>query len=458
MIRYPFRLLHLLALSAVVALSAPAAGAQSLADALIAAYRNSNLLEQNRALLRADDEDVAAAVARLRPVINFVAGASYSGSQRGVTVDELTAQLSLSAEMTLFDFGETRLGIEAARETVMATREALIGVEQQVLFNAVQAFMNVRATTELLSLRQNNVRLIQQELRAAQDRFEVGEITRTDVAIAEARLAAARSNLAAAEGDLAVATRGIHRRDRPDAGPVAPAARAAGHRPQHGRGQGDRPAHPSRDPAGAAAGDGGGPERGPRPGLAARQAVSAGADLSVDQRGRDTSGLALRYSVPLYQGGALSAGQRQAAARRDAARAALHQTAVGVVQDAGNAWARLQVAGARIEASDRQITASRTAYDGVREEAALGARTTLDVLNAENELLEAQANRIISETDRQVAAYALLASMGLLTVTHLNLGIPTYDPSVYYDAVKNAPFRSPQGQQLDRVMNRLGRN
>jgi outer membrane protein len=457
MIRYPFRLLHLLALSAVVALSAPAAGAQSLADALIAAYRNSNLLEQNRALLRADDENVAAAVARLRPVINFVAGASYSGSQRGVTVDELTAQLSLSAEMTLFDFGETRLGIEAARETVMATREALIGVEQQVLFNAVQAFMNVRATTELLSLRQNNVRLIQQELRAAQDRFEVGEITRTDVAIAEARLAAARSNLAAAEGDLAVAREEYIAATGQTPGQLRPppALPATARSMDEAKAIGQR-THPAIRQA----------QRQvtvadlnvARAQASRRGRVSAGADLSVDQRGRDTSGLALRYSVPLYQGGALSAGQRQAAARRDAARAALHQTAVGVVQDAGNAWARLQVAGARIEASDRQITASRTAYDGVREEAALGARTTLDVLNAENELLEAQANRIISETDRQVAAYALLASMGLLTVTHLNLGIPTYDPSVYYDAVKNAPFRSPQGQQLDRVMNRLGRN
>ncbi len=457
MSRPSFRPLRLMALCAALALSAPAAGAQSLADALIAAYNNSNLLEQNRALLRADDEDVAAAVARLRPVINFVASANYSGTQRGVTVDELTAQLSLSADMTLFDFGNNRLGIEAARETVMATREALIGVEQQVLFNAVQAFMNVRATTELLSLRQNNVRLIQQELRAAQDRFEVGEITRTDVAIAEARLAAARSNLAAAEGDLAVAREEYRAATGQTPGQLRapPALPATARSMDEAKAIGQR-THPAIRQA----------QRQvtvadltvARTQAARRGQVNLGADLSVDHQGRDTSGLSLRYSVPLYQGGALSSGQRQAAARRDAARAALHQTAVGVVQDAGNAWARLQVAGARIQASDLQITASRTAYEGVREEAALGARTTLDVLNAENELLEAQANRIIAETDRQVAAYALLASMGLLTVTHLNLGIPTYDPSVYYDAVRNAPFRSPQGDQLDRVLNRMGRN
>ncbi len=456
MIVFPLRMIRLATIAVALAVAAPAT-AQSLADALVAAYRNSNLLEQNRALLRVDDEDVAAAVARLRPVINFVAGVNYTGAQRGVTVDELNAQLSLSADMTLFDFGANRLGIEAARETVLATREALIGVEQQVLFNAVQTFMNVRATSELLSLRQNNVRLIQQELRAAEDRFEVGEITRTDVAIAEARLAAARSNLAAAEGDLAVAREEY--RAATGQGPGAlrapPALPATAGSMDEAKAIAQR-THPSIRQA----------QRQvtvaelnvARTQATRRGRVSGGANLSIDDEGRDTSGLSLSYSVPLYQGGALSSGQRQATARRDAARSALHQTAVGVVRDVGNAWARLQVARARIEASDRQITAARTAYEGVREEAALGARTTLDVLNAENELLEAQANRIIAETDRQVAAYALLASMGLLTVTHLNLGIPTYDPSAYFEAVKNAPFRSPQGEQLDRILQRLGRD
>jgi len=92
----------------------------------------------------------------------------------------------------------------------------------------------------------------------------------------------------------------------------------------------------------------------------------------------------------------------------------------------------------------------------VRQEAALGARTTLDVLNAEQELLDARASRIAAETAQYVAVYALLASMGLLTVEHLNLGIPTYDPEAYYNAVRNAPATSPQGEALDRVIRRIG--
>jgi len=185
--------------------------AETLADALIAAYRNSNLLAQNQAVLRAADENVAEAVASLRPVVAFVADGQYGYSEElldsGITVsaEDLFANYSVTAQMTLFDFGRTQLAIEAAKETVLATREALISIEQQVLLSAVSAFVNVRLQQEIVSLRENNVRVIGEQLRAAQDRFEVGEVTRTDVAQAEARLAQARANLVVAQGDLAIA-------------------------------------------------------------------------------------------------------------------------------------------------------------------------------------------------------------------------------------------------------------
>jgi outer membrane protein len=117
----------------------------------------------------------------------------------------------------------------------------------------------------------------------------------------------------------------------------------------------------------------------------------------------------------------------------------------------------VQVAQASVAASDRQIRAAQTAYDGVREEATLGARTTLDVLNAEQELLDARTSRAAAATSEYNATYGLLASMGLLTVEHLNLGIPTYDPSAYYNAVKTGPATSSRGKQLDRVMQSIGR-
>ena len=198
---------------AVVALSAPVARAETLADAMIAAYRNSNLLDQNQALLRAADEDVAAAVALLRPVVSFGAesgiGRINTGGEVGAIStngwSDLASSVGLTAEMTLWDYGRGRLAVEAAKETVLATREALIALEQQGLFQAVAAFIRVRVAEEVVSLRQNNVRLLTEELKASQDRFDVGEVTRTDVALAESRLAAARAGLAAAEGDLLVA-------------------------------------------------------------------------------------------------------------------------------------------------------------------------------------------------------------------------------------------------------------
>jgi len=443
-------------------LAAPAT-AQSLTDALIAAYRNSNLLEQNRAVLRAADEDVAIAVATLRPVVNFVARATASSALRAVGGVEVrntsvSATLALSADLTLYDFGRGQLAIAAAKENVLAVREALVGVEQRVLLSSVAAFMDVRSAAETVNLRENNVRLITQQLRATRDRFEVGEITRTDVAIAEARLAGSRSNLAAAQGDLAVAREAF--KAVTGAYPVS-ALRSPPGLPRIPRSLEEaqaiaRNTHPSIKQAQhevTAA------EINVARAVAVRQGqITGGANLSVDDNGRDTSSLTLGYQRPLYTGGRQSAQERQAAARRDASRAGLHQTAVDVVQDVGRAWSDLAVAFARIEASDRQIEASQTAYDGVRQEAELGARTTLDVLNAEQELLDARTTRIAAETGRYVAVYRVLSSMGLMTVEHLGLGIPTYDPEAYYNAVRNAPeTRSVQGERLDRVMRRIGR-
>lgn len=171
-----------------MAATAPVAtSAETLADTLATAYRNSGLLEQNRALLRAADEDVAVTVSRLRPILNWSADVTRTfGRTRGangrVSVDSTDASIGLTAQLLLYDFGRTGLQIEAAKETVLATRETLRSIEQQVLLRAVVAFMNVRRNSEFVSLRQNNLRLLEQELRAAQDRFEVGEVTRTDVA------------------------------------------------------------------------------------------------------------------------------------------------------------------------------------------------------------------------------------------------------------------------------------
>lgn len=438
-------------------LAAPMGHAETLADAMIAAYRNSNLLDQNRAVLRAADEDVALSVASLRPVVSYTAQAGWRKADvtSATTVEGLSASLTLSAELTLIDFGRSRLGIEIARESVLATRQALIDVEQQVLLATVQAYVDVRLAQEVVALRQSNFRLITQELRAAQDRFDVGEITRTDVAIAQARLASSRSALAAAQGDLMIA------REAYKASTGAYPGRLAGlpSAPKLPRTMEEaqavaRNTHPLLRQAQhlvtiadlqvelAAAG--------------MKPTLGAGLSASRDNDGLDTQSFGLTLNQTIYAGGRLSAVYRQALAGKDRTRAALQQTAVNILQNVGVAWANLAVSAASIEASDQQIRAAQTAFDGVREEATLGARTTLDVLDAEQELLDARNARLQAEAQRYVGVYRVLAAMGLLTVDHLQLGIATYDPEAYFDAVKTAPSHSVQGKKLDRILEKIG--
>ena len=436
--------------------------AETLADALIAAYRNSNLMEQNQAILRAADEDVAQAVASLRPVVAFIADGQYGYSQTlldsGISVsnDGLFGNYSVTAQMTLFDFGRTQLAIEAAKEIVLATREALIAIEQQVLLAAVSAFVDVRLQQEIVSLRENNVRVITEQLRAAQDRFEVGEITRTDVAQAEARLAEARANLVLAQGDLAIARENYRAATGNYPGvlsaPPAPprtaatldAARSVALRTHPSIRQAQREVKAAELNVARARAN-------------MKPTIAAQAQLSVDQDNLQENGVGINFNQTIYSGGALSSALRQAMANRDASFAGLKQRGVEVAEAVGIVWSNLDVADASIAATEQQISAAQIAFDGVREEASLGARTTLDVLDAEQDLLDARASRLSAVAQRYIGIYQLLASMGLLTVDHLALGIPTYDPAAYYNAVRRAPT-SIQGKKLDRIMRSVGSN
>ena len=439
-------------LGAILALP-QAANAESLADALIAAYRNSNILDQNRAVLRAADEDVAQAVASLRPVLSFQAGGSYT---RTPAFEGLTGSVTLLAEMTLLDFGRNAATIAARKETVLATREALINFEQDVLLDAVSAYVTMQQRQDTLALREANVRLITQELRAANDRFEVGEITRTDVAIADSRLASSQSELAAAQGDLAVARETY----RLKIGHYPQNLQRLPKMPSTAKGLAEAQAvakrtHPSirQLQHQVAAAEAGIALAKANMGPALTGSISA---TDARKKASDSFSAGIKLSQTLYAGGKPSSLYRQSLSSRDQSRAALNQTAAAVVQAVGAAWYSVDVAKASISASDRQIRSAQTAYDGVKEEAKLGARTTLDVLNAEQELLAARTARLTALSSYYTGVYTLLASMGLLTVDHLKLGIPTYDPEAYYNAVKNAPATSTQGKRLDRVLKAIG--
>ena len=170
----------------------------TITGAMVSAYNTSGLLEQNRAVLRAADEDVATAVSQLAPVVSWASSVSHSGSESSSY--DTSGSVSLSANYTVYDGGKSNLGLEAAKFSVLATRSKLVSIEQNILFEAVTAYLGVIRVSENVSLRENYLSVIKEELRAANDRFEVGEITKTDVALAEARLAASNSALAVAKG------------------------------------------------------------------------------------------------------------------------------------------------------------------------------------------------------------------------------------------------------------------
>ncbi len=444
------------------------ATAENMADALVGAYNTSGLLEQNRALLRAADEDVAISLSALRPIIDWTTRVTRQLAQNGVhdisriSTHGSTFFTGLELSMLVYDGGASRLGVQVAKESVLSARQTLVDIEQEILLRGVRAYMNVLLTQENVSLQENSVRLGGEELRAAQDRFDVGEVTRTDVALAESRLAASRSDLADARGFLVNAR--------------AEYTNAVGHAPGTLAGQ---PALPQRaasiESAQALA------RRNHPLILAAQHSVSA-SELAVLQSSKtlgptaslvgdvgiresltdsgfrhDASvGLVLRQNI--YSGGRLAAGYRRVMAGRDAQRANLLTVERDVAQSVNNAFVRLEVSRASLTAANERVRAAQVAFDGIREEATLGARTTLDVLTSEQELLNAQTARISDLAERSIASYELLARQGLLTAERLNLGVQIYDPTIYYNLVKNAPAKmSQQSKDLDRVLEALGK-
>ena len=437
MIRVRFGMkLSVLAVSALI-VGAGAASADTLRQALIKAYNNSGLLEQNRAVLRAADEDVAQAAATLRPVFNWSAGVTHNFSN----TDSTSQSLALSAEMTIYDGGSNKFAIEATKETVLATRQSLISVEQNVLLDAVQAYMDVRRETETVALRQNNLRVIQEELRAAQDRFDVGEVTKTDVALAEARLASSLAQLEAAKGAtqqakarykqaVGVNANGL---STPPSLPKLPASAEAAQsvairnhpamrQIQHTIKAADLNIARAKTASGPTATIGG----------------SYGIARTNSSKATEPGSISFNIRGPIYTGGNIPSVIRKAQAQKEAQVANLHVSKRQIEQATATSYALLDMARASRKATEEQIRASQVAFDGTKEEATLGARTTLDVLNAEQDLLNAKASLISALADEQVAAYRLLAQMGQLTVDHLNLPVQKYDPDAYYNHVKNA--------------------
>jgi len=438
------------------------ASADTLTDAMRLAYETNPTLILNRAALRATDESVALARSGRRPQIILQASgtAANTADFSGIATESYLA--SLNASLNLYDGGRSRDAVEAAKTAVLATRASLENIEQSVMLSAAKAFLTVRRDQQIVSLARNNVDVLKQQLQAAEDRLAVGAATRTDVAQTRARLAAAQAVLAANRGGLAISSENYIavvgtapvNLAYPPRLPELPGTLAAAEEIALRTHPLMRASHLSEK---VAAIDLRRARNGRLPSLSANvnigysETYRNGANLASG----DSSTATLTLSQPIYTGGALSAKVRQAGATLERRMAETSNTRAQVRQQVSAAWFQLQIARASISATRLQIEASQYAFEGITEEANLGARTILDTLNAKQEVLTAQNSLITAMHDERIAAYSLLSAMGLLTPDNLDLGIELYDPTENFNRVQNAPIRTFEaGKILDNIADR----
>jgi outer membrane protein len=434
--------------------------ATTLTDALIQAYQTNPSLRVARSGLRATDESVRQAKGALEPTVN--AGASFDklDGTSPLTNTTPTSGVFIQASIPIYAGGTLLNAVDQARFNVLANRQSLISTEQQVLLDAVTAFMDVRRDQRNVELGVNSVRVLSEEVRAANERFQVGEVTRTDVAQAESRLAASESDLQEARANLKrsinfyISTIGSKPKDLhvPPKTPKLPATTDAAEAVAIAK-------HPNillQQFNVKAAEKGLEIARGGvLPTVSANASVTYSNNNSTGAAVSDTqtiSAIGLGLTQPIYQGGRLNSDQRQALALLDQSKAELQLSGLQVRENVKSTYAVWEASTASITARRKQVSAAQIAFDGASEEAKLGARTTLDVLNSEQDLLQAQNDLVTAIRNEYVSAYGVLAAMGLLTVEHLGLGVESYNPDVNYQAVSGV---NKFGAQRQKMMDKL---
>src|SRR6201991_2066365 len=442
--------------------------ADTIEAALVRAYQNNPQLNSQRAQVRITDENVPQALSGYRPKVAVTASAGFQYtdtlSTQGGDANNLVKtpihganpprSVGATITQTLFNGQQTANRTRAAESQVSGAREALRVLEQSVLLSAATIYMDYLRDAAILEVQKSNTRVLEQTLKQTQDRFNVGEVTRTDVAQSEAQLAAGRTQQLAAEATLTT-TRSNFRRiigNEPEAlAPGSPVDRFL----------------PGTLPAAV------------EPGLTQNPNVTAamfGIDVSflqvkvaegallptvslqasVQQSYEQTmttfrtfgASAIAQLSVPVYQGGGEYSLIRQSKETLAQQRLNLETTRDSTRANTVTAWGQLVAGKAQVSSAQAQVTASEIALNGVREEAKAGQRTTLDVLNAQQALVNARVALVTAQHDRVVASYSVLNSVGRLSPQVLSLRTNTYDPSVHYHQVRDSWYgvRTPDGR------------
>ncbi len=424
---------------------------RTLADALAITYSTNPTLQASRAALRAVDEGVPQALSGWRPQVQFAATAgtadgvssnriggigSSSQATRGVNTQ------TLQVVQPLFRGGATRAGTNQAENRVFAQRATLLAAEQTALNGAATAYVSVIQATQVLALRENNIQVLSRQLQATRDRFRVGEITRTDVAQAEASLAGATADRQTAESALQTA-RSLYAQfigELPgrlvEPQPLRLPAKtldearelAANNNPNVVAALfSDAAAKDNVDVQFARL----------MPTLSVQGTISRNEDSQTKNLTSKASQVVLSTTVPIYQGGSEYAAVRQAKQQQQQSRKQVDDARRTAVQALTQAWTTYQSTRAAIESTRQQIRANEIALEGVQREAIVGSRTTLDVLNAEQTLLNSRVTLVQNLANLVNTSYAVAAASGRLTARDLSLDVPLYDETAYYNAVRN---------------------
>jgi outer membrane protein len=442
--------------------------ADTINAALVRAYQNNPQLNAQRAQVRSTDENVPQALSGYRPKVALTASAGYQytdtnstqgGSPTQIVRTEIHAAnapraAGLTVTQTLFNGQVTANRTRAAESQVSGSREALRVLEETVLLAAATIYMDELRDAAIVEVQKSNVRVLDQTLKQTRDRFNVGEVTRTDVAQSEAQLAAGKTQLLAAEATL-VTTKANFRRiignEPENLAPGSPVDRFL---------PGTLPAAVDlsliENPNVTAAMYGIDVnylqvkvnEGALLPTVSLQTAVSQSYEQSPTIfRTFNASALA-QVSVPIYQGGAEYSLIRQSKENLAQQRLVLEQTRDQTRANTVTAWGQLVAGKAQVASAQAQVTASEIALNGVREEAKAGQRTTLDVLNAQQALVNARVALVTAQHDRVVASYSVLNAVGRLQPQVLGLNTNVYDPSVHYQQVRDAWFgvRTPDGR------------
>ena len=461
------------AAAAAVLLMAYMGPTSALADtieaALVRAYQNNPQLNAQRAQVRSTDENVPQALSGYRPRVAVTASAGYQytdtllnqgGGTPPIVIPvpnhgtNAPRSAGLTVTQTLFNGQQTANRTRAAESQVSGAREALRVLEQGVLLSAATIYMDYLRDSAIVEVQKSNVRVLEQTLKQTRDRFNVGEVTRTDVAQSEAQLAAGNTQLLAAEATLTT-TRANFRRiigNEPQA--LAPGSPVDRFLPGTLPGAVELSLIENPNVTAAMFGidvnflqvkvaEGA---------LLPTVSLQASVQQSYEQtltafRSFGASAIA-QLSVPVYQGGAEYSLIRQSKETLAQQRLVLEQTRDQTRANTVTAWGQLVAGKAQVSSAQAQVTASEIALNGVREEAKAGQRTTLDVLNAQQALVNARVALVTAQHDRVVASYAVLNSVGRLSPRVLNLPTTVYDPSVHYQQVRDSWFgvRTPDGR------------